>query len=88
MVWFLRLILSGNFPTWCAARIPEALKGVPFLTYENIFDVTQLPATMAVVGGGPIGAEIAQVGVPLSADLRATCRPQPCWPQEPYGTWW
>lgn len=43
---------------------------MPFLTYETIFDVTQLPATMAVVGGGPIGAEIAQVGALLSADLR------------------
>jgi pyruvate/2-oxoglutarate dehydrogenase complex dihydrolipoamide dehydrogenase (E3) component len=34
--------------------------GVPFLTYEQIFENDHLPETMIVVGGGPIGMEIAQ----------------------------
>jgi pyruvate/2-oxoglutarate dehydrogenase complex dihydrolipoamide dehydrogenase (E3) component len=36
------------------------LNDVPFLTYEQLFDNDQLPPTMIVVGGGPIGMEMAQ----------------------------
>lgn len=36
------------------------LRDVPFLTYEQIFDNDQLPATMIVLGAGPIGMEMAQ----------------------------
>jgi pyruvate/2-oxoglutarate dehydrogenase complex dihydrolipoamide dehydrogenase (E3) component len=33
---------------------------VPFLTYEQIFENDRLPQNMIVVGGGPIGCELAQ----------------------------
>ena len=36
------------------------LNEIPFLTYEQIFDNDHLPDTMIVVGGGPIGMEMAQ----------------------------
>ena len=38
----------------------EGLADVAFLTYRNLFDADTLPATMAIVGGGPIGVEIGQ----------------------------
>jgi pyruvate/2-oxoglutarate dehydrogenase complex dihydrolipoamide dehydrogenase (E3) component len=51
------LITTGARP-----RIPTiaGLGEVPFLTYEQIFDNDKLPGTLAVIGGGPIGMELAQ----------------------------
>jgi pyruvate/2-oxoglutarate dehydrogenase complex dihydrolipoamide dehydrogenase (E3) component len=31
-----------------------------FLTNENVFDLTALPASLLVIGGGPLGCELAQ----------------------------
>ena len=36
------------------------LAGVPYLTNENIFDLTELPARLAILGGGAVGCELAQ----------------------------
>ena len=36
------------------------LDQVPYLTYERIFDNDQLPDRLVMVGGGPLGLEIAQ----------------------------
>ncbi|MHA1158155.1 MAG: dihydrolipoyl dehydrogenase family protein [Alphaproteobacteria bacterium] len=36
------------------------LDEVPFATYETIFDNDRLPDHLVVIGGGPIGAELAQ----------------------------
>lgn len=36
------------------------LDGVDVLTNENIFDLTSLPPRLLVVGGGPLGCELAQ----------------------------
>lgn len=38
----------------------EGLDDVPFITYEQIFDLDELPESMIVVGAGPIGMEMAQ----------------------------
>lgn len=38
----------------------EGIAQVPYWTYERIFDNDRLPARMIVIGGGPIGAEMAQ----------------------------
>ena len=32
-----------------------------FLTNENVFDLTELPQRLLVIGGGPLGCELAQV---------------------------
>lgn len=39
--------------------IPD-LADVPFLTNESVFDLTQVPSHLIVLGGGPIGIEMAQ----------------------------
>ena len=36
------------------------LKEVEFLTNETVFNLTELPRRLAVLGGGPIGCELAQ----------------------------
>jgi pyruvate/2-oxoglutarate dehydrogenase complex dihydrolipoamide dehydrogenase (E3) component len=51
------LIATGARPV-----IPSAagLSGVPFSTYRDIFENDRLPDSMLVLGGGPIGVEVAQ----------------------------
>jgi pyruvate/2-oxoglutarate dehydrogenase complex dihydrolipoamide dehydrogenase (E3) component len=51
------VIATGTRPTRPA--IP-ALAEAGFLTNESIFNLTALPRRLAVVGGGPIGCELAQ----------------------------
>lgn len=38
----------------------KGLDGTPYLTNETIFDLEEVPASLAVLGGGPIGCELAQ----------------------------
>jgi len=38
----------------------EGLEEAGFLTNETVFELTELPRRLAVVGGGPIGCELAQ----------------------------
>ena len=51
------LICTGARPV-----IPpmEGLKDVDFLTYETVWDMEELPFRLAVIGGGPIGWELAR----------------------------
>jgi len=51
------LICTGANPAM--PDIP-GLPYVPFRTYHDIFDIERLPASLAVIGGGPLGAELAQ----------------------------
>ncbi|CAE8622993.1 unnamed protein product [Polarella glacialis] len=51
------IICTGAGPATPPIR---GLEAVPYLTYETIFDLDVLPASLAVVGGGPIGSELAQ----------------------------
>ncbi|MGH3751417.1 MAG: dihydrolipoyl dehydrogenase family protein [Pseudonocardiaceae bacterium] len=51
------LIASGSRP---AVPDIEGLAEVGYLTNEDVFDLTDLPARLAVIGGGPIGVELAQ----------------------------
>ena len=43
-----------------AAPAIPGLDGVPYLTNETIFSLTELPRRLGVVGAGPIGCELAQ----------------------------
>jgi pyruvate/2-oxoglutarate dehydrogenase complex dihydrolipoamide dehydrogenase (E3) component len=36
------------------------LERAPHFTYHNIFDTTELPISLVVIGGGPLGMELAQ----------------------------
>lgn len=51
------VIATGSIPF--IPPIP-GLKDVPFYTNESIFDLTTLPDHLVVIGGGPIGIEMAQ----------------------------
>ena len=45
------------------------LDGVPYLTNDTIFDIGQRPERLLVIGGGPIGVEIAQAHRRLGAEV-------------------
>lgn len=67
------LIRSKSFLITTGARpslppIPN-LNNIPFMTYETIFDNDVLPKTMVIIGGGPIGIEMAQAYRRLGADV-------------------
>jgi pyruvate/2-oxoglutarate dehydrogenase complex dihydrolipoamide dehydrogenase (E3) component len=60
------LLTTGARP-----RIPAiaGLNDVEFLTYEQIFENDRLPRSMIVIGGGPIGMEMAQAHQRLGAKV-------------------
>ncbi len=41
-------------------RVPEAVGGTPHLTTETVWDLDAVPGHLLVVGGGPVGCELAQ----------------------------
>lgn len=61
-----RIVIS----TGSRAGVPPipGLENVPFLTNETVFDKTAAPEHLIVIGGGPIGSELAQ------AHRRLGCR--------------
>ncbi len=60
------LIATGAEPV-----IPPVpgLSEVPFSTYRQIFENDHLPTSMVVIGGGPVGVEIAQAYQRLGAQV-------------------
>lgn len=57
--------------TGARAAVP-AIPGLPevdYVTNETIFSLTELPRRLAVVGGGPIGAEMAQTFARFGSDV-------------------
>lgn len=51
------VVATGSSPA--VPRIP-GLEAAPYLTNETIFDLRQAPEHLIVIGGGPIGCELAQ----------------------------
>lgn len=51
------VIATGSRPA--VPKIP-GLAGLPYLTNESVFDLASLPSHLLVIGGGPIGIELAQ----------------------------
>ncbi len=47
----------------------EGLAESGFRTNETIFDLTELPSRLAVIGGGPVGCELAQAFRRLGSDV-------------------
>jgi pyruvate/2-oxoglutarate dehydrogenase complex dihydrolipoamide dehydrogenase (E3) component len=58
------VIATGSAPL--VPPIP-GLDGVPYLTNETIFDLTELPRHLIVIGGGAIGCELGQAFCRLGA---------------------
>jgi pyruvate/2-oxoglutarate dehydrogenase complex dihydrolipoamide dehydrogenase (E3) component len=58
------LICTGSHPT-----VPPiaGLAEAGFLTNESVFDLRHLPASLVVIGGGPIGCELGQAFARLGA---------------------
>ncbi|MBT3909393.1 MAG: FAD-dependent oxidoreductase [Rhodospirillaceae bacterium] len=57
--------------TGSAAFVPPipGLKDVPFMTNETVFEQKDIPESLIVIGGGPIGIELAQAHRHLGADV-------------------
>ena len=58
------VIATGSAP---AVPPIAGLGDVPYLTNETIFDLGQVPAHLIVIGGGPVGIEMAQAHRHLGA---------------------
>jgi pyruvate/2-oxoglutarate dehydrogenase complex dihydrolipoamide dehydrogenase (E3) component len=57
--------------TGSSAGVPPipGLDTVPYLTNETVFDLTEGPEHLIVIGGGPIGCELAQAHRRLGAEV-------------------
>ncbi len=73
-------VLAGNtlvrarrfvVATGSRAEVPDVpgIDRLPYLTNETIFDIAELPRHLLVVGGGPIGCEMAQAFRRLGAEV-------------------
>lgn len=60
------VISTGSSPS--IPPIP-GLKDVPYITNETLFELTELPQHLIIIGGGPIGLEMAQAHRRLGAKV-------------------
>jgi pyruvate/2-oxoglutarate dehydrogenase complex dihydrolipoamide dehydrogenase (E3) component len=60
------VVATGSRPA--VPGVP-GLAGLAHLTNETVFDLTQLPRQLLVLGGGPIGCELAQAFRRLGAEV-------------------
>jgi pyruvate/2-oxoglutarate dehydrogenase complex dihydrolipoamide dehydrogenase (E3) component len=89
-----RTVVAGEFEirarrfvvaTGSTAAVPPipGLDGVSYLTNETVFDLTELPRHLLVIGGGPIGLELAQAFRRLGSDVTVLEAAQPLAKDEP-----
>ncbi len=73
------LIATGSRP-----RVPpiDGVKEVRYLTNEDLFDLQKMPASLAVVGGGPVGVEMAQAFARLGSQVTLLQGPARILPKE------
>ncbi len=64
-----------------APPIP-GLAGTPYLTNETLFNLTTLPERLLVIGGGPIGCEMAQSFARFGSDVTLVDRSAQLLPRE------
>ncbi len=60
------LICAGASPV--IPPIP-GLNATPYLTYESFWELETLPQRLVIIGGGPVGCELAQAGQRLGAQV-------------------
>ncbi len=73
------LIATGSRP---AVPQVEGLEETGYLTNEGVFDLLQLPASIIVVGGGPVGVELGQAFERLGARVTIIQGPSRILPRE------
>ncbi|WP_181700050.1 dihydrolipoyl dehydrogenase family protein [Chthonobacter albigriseus] len=68
------VIATGSKPV-----VPDVpgLSAIPILTNESLFDLTALPSHLVVVGGGPVGLEMAQAFRRLGSAVSVISRGRP-----------
>lgn len=73
------LIATGSRPA-----IPDlpGLAEVDYLTNETIFELTTLPSSLAIIGGGPVGTEIGQAFARLGTNVTIIQRATRLLPRE------
>jgi pyruvate/2-oxoglutarate dehydrogenase complex dihydrolipoamide dehydrogenase (E3) component len=71
--------------TGSAAGVPpiSGIDDVPYLTNETIFDLTELPRHLVIIGAGPIGLEMAQAFRRLGSDVTVLEAAQPLAKDDP-----
>lgn len=60
------VLATGSRPA--VPRVP-GLADLPYLTNETVFDITDPPGSLAIVGGGAVGCELAQAFGRLGVDV-------------------
>src|SRR5260370_15426124 len=73
------LIATGSHPTVPSV---EGLAEVGYLTNEDVFELTNLPASILIVGGGPIGVELGQALARLGVQVTLLQGPERILPRE------
>lgn len=73
------IIATGSRPM--VPRV-EGLEEAGYVTNEGVFDLTQLPASLVVVGGGPIGVELGQAFERLGSKVTIIQGPERILPRE------
>lgn len=73
------LIATGSQP-----RTPDipGLREAGFLTNESVFNLQRLPGELVVLGGGPVGCELAQAFARLGSRVTLLQRPERLLPRE------
>jgi pyruvate/2-oxoglutarate dehydrogenase complex dihydrolipoamide dehydrogenase (E3) component len=52
----------------------DGIEGVKYYTSDNIFNLTEQPKQMLVIGGGPVGCELGQGFARLGTDVTMVYR--------------
>jgi len=73
------LIATGSHP---AVSQIAGLAETGYLTNEDVFDLAALPASLIIVGGGPVGVEMGQAFARLGASVTLIQGPERILPRE------
>jgi pyruvate/2-oxoglutarate dehydrogenase complex dihydrolipoamide dehydrogenase (E3) component len=73
------IIATGSHPTTPPI---EGLAEVGYLTNEDVFQLTDLPASLLIVGGGPVGVELGQALARLGVQVTLVQGPERILPRE------
>jgi pyruvate/2-oxoglutarate dehydrogenase complex dihydrolipoamide dehydrogenase (E3) component len=73
------LIATGSHP---AVPAIAGLAETGYLTNEDVFDLNALPASLLIIGGGPVGVEMAQAFTRLGASVTLIQGPERILPRE------